>query len=722
MNGETVLKAKHLHTIFRNAENGYSVAKFVTYDTNEEDFTATGYFHELQEDVIYVLHGAYVEHYRYGMQFQVASYERMQPNDEESLIRYFSSSLFSGIGKKSAQDIVMTLGEEAITKIKQDPNVLLEVKSLNFKKRESIIRGINEHDEEEDSIVFFTKCGLSVRNIVKLEAAYGEQAVAIVKENPYRMVTDIDGIGFATADKLAANLSFEKDHPYRIKAAVLSNVMELCMSSGDSYTTRIAIQRRMQKLFGNEIELESYLEQLEMERLLIREDERIYHHTQYDAEKGIAVFLNEFAYTQETIDENELDSKLNALKERYHISYDSIQREAIRSFFNTPLSIITGGPGTGKTTIVQGILALAKIFLPNERIALCAPTGRAAKRLAEVCDYPAMTLHSLLRWDLETNTFQANAQEPLPYEVVIIDEFSMVDAWLFYHLAMACANVKKLLLIGDEDQLPSVGCGCVLRDILAANIIKTTRLHKIFRQHEGSDVITLAHQVKEGYEDIIDDAKDVAFFPAESHEIKDMVLKIVQNAFEKGFSDTDVQVLAPMYGGVAGIDALNIALQKMINPADGYKKEVKVGYRIFREHDKVLQLKNQPDDGVYNGDIGTILEIISADEDIHHQHCIIADFDGVLVEYRGEAIYHLTHAYCISIHKAQGSEYPIVVLPIVADYRYMLQKRLVYTAITRAKKSLVLLGNREVFRRSLESNEHHTRKTTLLSRILEYNE
>lgn len=719
MSEQLVLKAKHFVTIFRNEASGYTVAKFITYDANEEDFVATGYFRDIKDDAIYELHGDYVDHPRYGMQFQVETYAYVKPNDTASLIRYFSSRLFPGIGKQTAMAIVDVLGKDAVENIKEDPAVLLQVDQLNEKKRAIIKKGIMDHDEMDDSIMLFTRLGVSVKNIMKIEAAYGEEAAAIIKENPYRMMEDIDGIGFKTADKLAHELAFAIDHPYRIRAALLGCVLESCMASGDTYTTQERVQRRMTKAFGLDVELASYLTALDHDHLIVMEEDRIYHHTQYEAEQGIATFLSQFPYEETHPVEGDLSMQLDKLQQHYHITYEAQQKQAIQAFFKESFSIITGGPGTGKTTIVQGILALCHCFYPSDRVALCAPTGRASKRLSELSDASAMTLHSLLKWNLETNTFTADEKEPIAYDILIVDEFSMVDQWLFYSLLKASHHVKKILLIGDEDQLPSVGPGCVLKDLIACKQFPLTRLGKIFRQSEGSDVVTLAHEIREGNDEVCDHAQDVAFFSCQNYEVKELVKSIVANAFEKGYEEKDIQVLAPMYGGVAGIDALNNALQQMINPSKQGKREIKIGYRIFREQDKVLQLKNQPDDGVFNGDIGTIVEIKTAQKDIHHQHHMMVDFDGTHVEYAGEQIYNITHAYCISIHKSQGSEYPIVIMPIVQEYRHMLQRRLIYTGVTRAKKSLILLGNRTVFQHAIQSLDRHVRKSTLGMRILE---
>lgn len=716
---ETIkIQASYLMTIFRNETNGYTVARFVTYDQQEKEFSVTGIIGELQEDTVYDLYGYYEEHARYGMQFHLERYEKTMPNDVTSLVRFFSSAQFSGIGRKIAQSILDELGEEAIALIQDDPQILNRVPGISEKKKQVIIEGIKESENMDDTVVFFTMHGVSPQNIGKIQAKYGADAVALVKENPYRMVADIDGIGFTTADKLAKILSFDEEHPYRIKAAVLASVLSICMSTGDTYVSMQQIQRELDRMMGFHIEeLSSYTEELIVERNLIQEDERIYHHTQYDAECGIATFLTQFPYEETLTYEKDLQKEISELEESFHISYEEKQKEAIQTFFDEPFAIISGGPGTGKTTIVKGILHLAKKIYPEARIALCAPTGRASKRLSQLSNGDATTIHSLLHWDLESNQFTKGPQEPLETDILIVDEFSMVDAWLFYSLLRAGKQIAKLLLIGDEDQLPSVGPGCVLKDLMDSNCFPMIRLEKIFRQSEGSDVVTLAHEIREGRFDILRQAKDAAFFSCPSHEVTKRVLQIVENAYEKGYDNRDIQVLAPMYNGVAGIDALNHALQEMMNPPSNTKRELRMGYRIFREGDKVLQLKNQPDDNVYNGDIGEVLEIIYASEDISKLNRVVASFDDTIVEYSGEQIYHITHAYCTSIHKAQGSEYPIVIMPIVNDYRHMLQRRLLYTGVTRAKKSLVLIGHVEALQRCVTTKDHQLRKSTLRQRI-----
>ena len=521
-------------------------------------------------------------------------------------------------------------------------------------------------------------------------------------------------MGFKTADKLARDLSVSLDDPRRIKAIIVQLVQQWCNSTGDTYIEIEKLYKKIQKEF-HDLDVEAYLQEILDEGILIKEDKNIYYHKQFEAEKYISSFLFDFPYVEQPF------SYIETLGDDIeNIEYEKIQKQAFHNFFLHPFSIITGGPGTGKTTIVQGLISLYKKYYPLDTIALCAPTGRASKRLSEICqNVKVSTIHSLLHWDLESNTFLKNEKELLDCDLLVIDEFSMVDQQLFQALLKSAKLVKKILLIGDENQLASVGCGSVLKDLITSSLFPLTRLEKIFRQKEGSDVITLAHEINEENVTVLEQGNDIAFFSCENYEVKDILIPIVSNALEKGYSIKDIQVLAPMYGGVAGIDALNNTLQKVLNPQDGYKDEIKVGYRVFRVGDKILQLKNQPDENVYNGDIGEIIAIEYADENALSKNVILADFDGNFVEYSGEQISNITHAYCISIHKAQGSEYPIVIMPVVKDYAFMLSKRLLYTGVTRAKKSLVLLGSKEVFLKYIHLQERHIRKTTLKKHILE---
>ena len=716
---------KFTHIRYRHELNGFTVASFKLNDHQEKTITVTGKLPEIDLHALYECKGFYTEHYKYGMQFVIEEIKFQRPTDEDALIQYFSSSRFCGIGKITAKKIVETFGLNAIQMIQDDPTILQVIfPKQNDKRINSIIDGINSSEQIDDDIMFFNQIGLNVRAIEKVQVVYGKEAVSIIKENPYRMVEDIDGIGFKTSDKVANILGFEKNHPYRLKALIESEVLESCIRSGNSYLDKdefeISLMKRIQNegISMDDFDFESAFKQLQYDRFVIVQDNKIYHHTQYDAEYGIADFLKTFpvAYNYETVIPD-LDKEIKIIEEELNINYEEKQIEAIKMFFNHPFSILTGGPGTGKTTIVKAILTLYKKFFPNNEVMLCAPTGRASKRLSECSNMPASTMHRLLKWDLETNTFNMNEEEPLYLDCLIIDEFSMVDQWLFYNLCKASKNIKKILIIGDEDQLPSVGIGAVLRDCIASNQFPVLRLEKIFRQSNGSDIVELAYEMKQGYCDILKHGNDIAFFECPSNLIKDQILNIVDKAFEKGYLDHDIQILSPIYSTVCGIDQLNLSLQKKLNPKNPYSKEIQVGYRIFREHDKVLQLKNLPEEDVYNGDIGEIVEILLKNEG-YPNDCIIVDFDGIIVEYSRERFELLTHAYAISIHKSQGSEYPIVIIPVTPMHTHVLSRRLLYTGITRAKQSLILIGNYDSFQKAIQNINERKRKTTLKERIL----
>lgn len=713
---------KLISMIYHNEGNCFSVARFQLYDLDEKEIIITGYFKEFEKDQLVHLDGTYVEHPRYGMQFKVEKFEQVMPNESDSLIRFFSGPLFPGIGNKFATGLVEALGEDIINRIKDDPDLLDDVPKMTKKRKDTLLEGLKASENEfEKTVSFLQSHGLGIRNIMRIDRVYGKEALNVITEDPYKIIQDVDGIGFATADKLAMTLGFGKEWPGRIEAALVSLVMEMCMANGDSYVEVEELPEALKhKCQCDEIDFAEALFQCLLKRQLVQEENRIYPISQYASETNIAQFCTTFPLTKmDPFDPVKLQNQLALLQKEIQIQYDPKQIEAIECFFKEDCLICTGGPGTGKTTVVKAMVTLFRQLYPYSQIACCAPTGRAAKRLAELTGVECSTVHSLLRWDLESNTFGKNETEPLALDCLIIDEFSMVDAWLFAHLLLAGAQIKKICIIGDEDQLPSVSCGSVLKDLIDAEIFPLIRLETIFRQKEGSDVIQLAHHIRHQELDKMQYKGDVAFFECDQYAVKNTILKIVQSALTKGYTINDVQVLACKYNGVAGIDRLNAALQECFNPKTGSKREWKVGYRLFREEDKILQLKNQIDDDVYNGDIGTLIEIIYPKEDINNQVRFVVDFDGILVEYTQENFHNITHAYCISVHKSQGSEYPIVILPIVKEAAFMLKKRLLYTGITRAKKSLILIGNREIWQQAILNNQERVRKTTLVQKIKE---
>lgn len=713
------IKGKFRVIIFHSESNLFTVAKFKLYDVEEKDITVTGNIADVNKDILYRLYGEYKEHPRYGYQFQIEKMEKVLPTDRDSQVTFLSSPLFPGIGSKMAQRIVEHLGEDALVRISENSNLLDSIKGMTEKKKNVIVSGIRDNNNLEASIRFFTTHGLGIRNIMKLDRIYGSKVLDIVQHNPYTLSEEVDGFGFAMSDKLAASMEFDMKSEFRSKAALYSLVMEECMNRGDTYILYEEVMPLLIKKLGhNEFDLMNLLTTLCEEHKLYIEQNRIYHASQYEAEIDIANFMVDFVHNADLdLPIEDVNRFIDDIERREYITYETLQREAIAKFIQKPVLILTGGPGTGKTTIVQAMLSLYHRLYPQRVIALCAPTGRAAKRLSELTGVEATTIHRLLKWDLEANEFGVDESNPLMADLLVIDEFSMVDPWLLHNLLKASANVSKIVFIGDEDQLPSVACGSVLRDLLKSEIFPTIRLNKIYRQSEGSDVVSLAHQIKMNEELSIQDMNDVKFYDMSSLEVRNFVIRLVDAALQKGYDLNSIQVLAPKYSGNVGIDALNRELQKLCNPPEEWKRELSVGYRVFREGDKILQLKNQPDDDVYNGDIGILEEIILAEESEEKRNTIVVNFDGNLVIYSSDNFINITHAYCISIHKSQGSEYPIVIMPLVREYYYMLSKKLLYTGITRARKSLILLGDKNMLLDGI-SRQDKDRETTLCERIL----
>lgn len=716
------LNGKITYVLYHNEDNFYTVAKFQINDENERIITITGNFVDIIPEILYNIYGNYIEHPKYGMQFQVVSYDKPMPDEKEGIVRYLSGIQFPGIGKKTAEKIVKALGDNCLSELKKDINILRQVPGISEKHFLTIEEGLkNTENGLEELIQYFNVSGIGIRNLIRLNRTYGRNALEKIKENPYRVIEECDGFGFITADKIGKTLGIVDDDPRRLYALLVSLAMDCCMQNGDSYVLVETLLEVFKRRSGQFEELfESLLNEAIMNRSLHIEDNRIFPISQYDAENFIAKYLASFPVERlDPIDRNILEKYLLDVQNDFQIEYEEIQTKAILDFFDKDIMILTGGPGTGKTTVIRAMIALFKLIYPNYEIACVAPTGRAAKRLSELTNCEATTIHSLLKWDLETNRFGKNESEPLNVDLIIIDEFSMVDSWLFYNLLKAGQQLKKICIVGDEDQLPSVGPGSVLRDLIETNLFSISRLKQVYRQEEGSGILALASDVRDGF---ISDTygRDILFHECKKEMIKDTIINVVKEALEKGYDLNDIQVLSPMYNGVAGIDVLNNALQECFNGKDKFKREVKIGYMTLREGDKILQLKNQPDDGVYNGDIGILVEIIEAKESDNNKTTIVVDFQDIYVEYNQENWNNITLAYCTSVHKAQGNEYPIVIMPFTYQMSIMLQRKLIYTGITRASKALVLLGELDAMRKGVEIIERHPRETTLVKRIMQY--
>lgn len=717
------LTGKIVYVVYRNDATMYTVMKFRLQDETEKVITCTGILPSVETDILTRLYGTYVEHPKYGMQFAIQSMERPLPDEEEGIIRYLSGIQFPGIGKKTAKAIVNALGEDCLKEIRENPEILHQVPGLSDEKIQVITEGLQkESDRMQDLVRFLNIHGLGQRNLIRLNRAYGKDALEKIRENPYRVIEECDGFGFKTADKIADSLGIARDDERRLYAYLISLCMDLCVSSGDSYVLKETLQANFDKAMnGLSYEFEDLLSRAVFRNQLVLEENRVYPISQYQSESFISSFLASFPEEElEPALEESVNGYLGDLENRFQITYDNSQREAVHTFFQNPFLILTGGPGTGKTTVVRALVTLFRVIYPGSTVVCTAPTGRAAKHLAETTETEAVTIHSLLKWDLETNTFGVNEEEPLSADLLIIDEFSMVDNWLFYNLLKASRHIRKICVIGDEDQLPSVSPGSVLRDLIESGCFPLIRLSHIYRQKEGSDVIRLAHEIHDGTADFSDLNHDVKFLECSRYEIKDRVLAVVKSALDKGYDMNDIQVLSPIYGGPAGIDVLNNALQQCFNPPEASKPELKVGYLTFRLHDKILQLKNQPDDGISNGDIGELVEIYDRTETENHEPALVVRFeDDNYVEYNPEGFRNITLAYCISIHKAQGSEYPIVIMPMTYQYYYMLQRKLIYTGVTRARQSLVLLGEKGAFLQGISTLERHVRNTGLKEKLIQ---
>ena len=560
-----------------------------------------------------------------------------------------------------------------------------------------------------------------MRYIGIIQETYKEKTLEVLQNHPYQLIEDIDGIGFKTADELALKLGGSKESPERLKAAVLYSVKRGCFDSGSTYMLYDEIKKAYHKSIGyiDESVFNEYLEILVDEGFVIQEGELYYDKELYDSEEIISSFLKKInSYPEEHYDEKEVGRLLTNFQDKFGIEYSKKQKEAIDYFLKYPMMILTGGPGTGKTTTVKALIRMYRSLYPNESISLVAPTGRAAKRLSELTGLEACTIHRELKWDLHKNTFAMNKNNPLSSEVLIIDEFSMVDSLLLSKLFEACRKVHKVLFIGDYHQLPSVAPGNVLKDFIESHL-KVIELDEIYRQAKDSGIVQLAHQLihQEVHDlSLFDQYKDINFFNSTNFEVVKNVVMIVKKAIESGYDQNDIQVLAPIYKGVAGIDALNLALQEVFNPKED-QDEYRIGQTVYRVGDKILQTKNRPDDDVYNGDIGVLVEIGRKDGFEYLEDTLIVDFDGNFVEYTSKDFLTFTLAYCMSIHKAQGNEFKIVIMPVLDDYYIMLKRNLIYTGLTRAKQSLFILGSPKAFLYGIQNVKDTKRKTTLTSKI-----
>lgn len=735
--------------IFHNEQNLYTVLKLKVNENNisyeEKDITITGYFPLLQEEETYTFYGSLKVHPKFGPQFQTEHFKKEMPNTEEGIVQYLASDLFKGIGKKTAETIVKELGVGAINKILADPSVLSKIPRLTKEKAEQLSEALSQHQGLEQIMISLAQFGFGPQLSMKIYKAYQDQTLQKIEENPYQLVKEIEGIGFVKADELGSQVGMSGKHPERIKAACLYTLESSSLQDGHVYlkleqliieTKQLLDQSKQEEVIETDISAE--LINLAEDKQIIIEENRVYYPSLYFAEnntaKHIEKILQQTEY-DELFPESEFLLSLGKLEERMNVQYAPSQKDAIQKALMSPMLLLTGGPGTGKTTVIKGIVELYSdlhgcSLEPSDYkkdepfpVLLVAPTGRAAKRMSEATGLPAVTIHRLLGWN-GAEGFERNEDNPIQGKLLIIDEVSMVDIWLANHLLKSLPKNIQVVMVGDEDQLPSVGPGQVLRDLLASEIIPTVRLTDIYRQAEGSSIIELAHEIKEGKlpENILKPTKDRSFIRCSTQHVKEVVQQVIDNARKKGFTSKDIQVLAPMYRGSAGIDQLNKLLQEMFNPKSPDKREILFGDIAYRVGDKVLQLVNQPEEHVFNGDMGEVVSIFYAKENTEKEDMVVISFDGKEVTYTKKDFLQFTHAYCCSIHKSQGSEFPIVVMPIVKSYYRMLKRNLIYTGITRSKKFLILCGEEEALRRGIENREQSRRQTSLTLRLVKSEE
>lgn len=742
------IKGKHLVTIFHNEQNLYTVMRVRVEETNDESYedkeaVITGYFPRVHEQETYIFYGEMKEHPRFGMQFHTTHFRKDMPQSKQGVINYLAGEMFKGIGKKTAEKIVETLGENAITKILNQPSLLDSIPKLPPERAKLLYDTLMEHQGLEQIMVALNQFGFGPQISMKIYQAYKDQTLEIIQKNPYKLVEDVEGIGFGRADELGHQLGLTGSHPDRIKAGLYYTLETESIQNGHVFLDAGQLLESVQSLLGeNKADMVEFshisaeLIKLAEEGKIIVEEQRVYLPSLYFSEKGIVTHVKRLmAQTEysEQFPESEFLLALGELEERIGVQYAPTQKEAIQTALMSPMLILTGGPGTGKTTVIKGIVELyselhgcsldSRSYKKEEPFPflLAAPTGRAAKRMAESTGLPAVTIHRLLGWN-GSGGFNHDEDNPLEGKILIVDETSMVDVWMANQLFKALPEHIQVIFVGDEDQLPSVGPGQVLKDMLRSNGLPTVRLTDIYRQAEGSSIIELAHDIKQGKlpTGISLQQKDRSFIKCSTNQIANAVEKVVLNAKKKGFTAKDIQVLAPMYRGPAGVDRLNALLQEIFNPnPDGTRKELQFGEVKYRIGDKVLQLVNQPEANVFNGDIGEVVSIFYAKENVEKQDMVIVSFDGIEVTYTRQDLNQLTLAYCCSVHKAQGSEFPIVILPIVKSYYRMLRRNLIYTAITRSKQFLILCGEEEALRIGVERTDDQARNTTLSDKLKE---
>lgn len=732
------------HIIYRNNDNGYTVLNLIN---DGEEITCVGFFKTMDQGEIIEAQGEYITHQVYGRQFKIEHYKILPPDDVVSIERYLGSGAIKGVGEALAARIVKMFGADTYRIIEEEPERLAEVKGISVRKAREIAVIVYEKRDAREAMTFLQAYGISNTLAIRIYETYGLNLYGVMKENPYRLAEDIHGIGFRIADEIAAKIGIHTDSDYRIRSGILYTLQQ-AGADGHCYLPEDRLLARAGELLEIAPELlEPQLQNLAMDKKLVikmpeagEKERKVYASNYYYAELNCAKMLHDLNITEELLpaEETAVLSKIDQVETELEIELDELQKRSVFECIRNGVFILSGGPGTGKTTTINAII---RYFLSQKMdIFLAAPTGRAAKRMTEATGYESRTIHRLLELngtvseEARTARFERNEENPLEADVIIVDEMSMVDIFLFQALLKAIPVGTRLIMVGDVNQLPSVGPGQVLQDLMQSGRFETVVLEKIFRQAKESDIVLNAHRIHGG-EELVLDNKSRDFFFLERNDTDVIYKHMIQLILDKlppyvGTQSYEIQVLTPMRKGKLGVEVLNGILQKYLNPPSPEKKECQVGDTLFREQDKVMQIKNNyqlewevvsrygiPIDkgsGIFNGDIGIILSI-----DDYSREVVIEYDEHRRVTYQYAQLDEVELAYAVTIHKSQGSEYPAVIMPLLSGPRMLFNRNLLYTGVTRAKNCVTILGSRETLREMVANNYQNRRFTGLSERIRE---
>lgn len=727
------------HIIFRNAENGYTVMNVVA---DGEEVTCVGSLQYIDEGEMLAMEGEYKEHSLYGQQFAIESYELKEPEDTVAIERYLASGAIKGVGAALAARIVRRFKEDTFRIIEEEPERLKEVKGISERMSREIAAQVEEKKDMRQAMLFLQQYGINTTLAVRIYDKYGADIYRIIKENPYRLADDINGIGFKIADEIAAKVGINTDSDFRIKSGLLY-VLVQAGNDGHTYLPKEELLSKTKELLMlGEVDVEKHLMDMVVDRkLIIKEQDgqvHVFANLSYHTELNTARMLTELNILCSQED-YQVDKRIERIEQELGEELDEKQRLAVKEAVKNGVLVITGGPGTGKTTTINAIL---KYFEEEDMVVeLAAPTGRAAKRMSEATGYEAKTVHRLLELsgipdEGGRTEFEKNEQNPLEADVIIVDEMSMVDIYLMHSLLKAIVAGTRLILVGDANQLPSVGPGCVLKDIIESEVFTVVRLKKIFRQAAKSNIVINAHKINEGMSLDLENKKTDFFIMRryQAQGILDMIKKLIVDILPPNIKvePYDIQVMTPMRKGQLGVEELNVYLQGILNPPAKSKAEKRQGNAVFRVGDKVMQIKNdyqleweiqnkykipiEKGTGVFNGDMGIIHEINTFAETL-----TVHFDDHRTVQYSFKQMEELEHAYAITIHKSQGSEYPAIIMPLLNGPRMLMNRNLLYTGVTRAKRCVTIVGDERTVQEMVHNKSENKRYTDLRARILEFN-